>query len=195
MAEGVFPTSHSMLSAVLASKRSTNNFAWPDRRRPCCFRSTFASPLCLFHGTPSLFFINLRVVSHLQWHISTRSFSILGMVPGVIVTLAVAVSVQYTSLILWRFCLKHPEIRDVCDIGQMLFGGSKVAYNITAVFFILNNTFIQGTFPPLYSRLSCLLPWNHFVTSGISLFYSVLTPQPSSTPLSRRRRTSQHPRR
>jgi hypothetical protein len=66
------------------------------------------------------------------------------MVPGVIVTVAVAISVQYTSLILWRYCLKHPEIRDVCDIGRKLFGGSQFAYNATAVFFILNNTFIQA---------------------------------------------------
>jgi hypothetical protein len=71
------------------------------------------------------------------------------MVPGVIVTIAVAASVQYTSLVLWRFCLKHPEIRDVCDIGKMLFGGSELAYNVTAVFFILNNTFIQGAHPAL----------------------------------------------
>lgn len=68
----------------------------------------------------------------------------LGLVPGVIVTLLVAASVQYTSLILWRFCMKHPEIRDVCDIGRALFGGSDFAYNATAVMFILNNTFIQG---------------------------------------------------
>jgi hypothetical protein len=66
------------------------------------------------------------------------------MVPGVIVTVVVAASVQYTSLTLWRYCLKHPEIRDVCDIGRMLFGGSQLAYNVTAVFFILNNTFIQA---------------------------------------------------
>lgn len=66
------------------------------------------------------------------------------MVPGIIVTLAVAASVQYTSLVLWRYCLKHPEVRDVCDIGQKLFGGSKWAYNATATMFILNNTFIQG---------------------------------------------------
>jgi hypothetical protein len=70
------------------------------------------------------------------------------MAPGIIVTIAVAASVQYTSLILWKYCLKHPEIRDVCDIGKKLFGGSQLAYNITAVFFILNNTFIQGT--PLF---------------------------------------------
>ena len=75
-----------------------------------------------------------------------RSFSVLGMVPGVIVTISVAASVQYTSLILWRFCLKHPEVRDVCDIGKVLFGGSELAYNITSVFFICNNTFIQGEY-------------------------------------------------
>ena len=84
-----------------------------------------------------------------------RSFSVLGMAPGVIVTIAVAASVQYTSLILWRFCLKHPEVRDVCDIGKMLFGGSQLAYNITAVFFILNNTFIQGSSLWRISFYSC----------------------------------------
>ncbi|KAI0033224.1 transmembrane amino acid transporter protein-domain-containing protein [Vararia minispora EC-137] len=72
------------------------------------------------------------------------SYSVLGLVPGIIVTLSVAATVQYTSLILWRFCLKHPEIRDVCDIGKKLFGDSELAYNLTAVLFILNNTFIQA---------------------------------------------------
>ena len=87
-----------------------------------------------------LFSVNMGNITNFKG----RSFSVLGMAPGVIVTIAVAMSVQYTSLILWRFCLRHPEIRDVCDIGKMLFGGSEIAYNITAVFFILNNTFIQG---------------------------------------------------
>ncbi|KAJ8517210.1 hypothetical protein ONZ45_g5586 [Pleurotus djamor] len=72
------------------------------------------------------------------------SFSVLGIVPGILVTVAVAATVQYTSLVLWRFCLKHPEVRDVCDIGRILFGGSKAAYNATAVMFLLNNTFIQA---------------------------------------------------
>lgn len=66
------------------------------------------------------------------------------MVPGVLVTLAVAGTCLYTSLILWKFCLKHPEIRDICDIGQKLFGGSQWAYNVTSLFFVLNNVFIQG---------------------------------------------------
>ncbi|KAI0745069.1 transmembrane amino acid transporter protein-domain-containing protein [Earliella scabrosa] len=96
---------------------------------------------CSWQKTASLLFseyICLAILSF-PW-----SFSILGLVPGVIVTISVAASVQYTSLVLWRFCLKHPEIRDICDIGKMLFGGSQLAYNITSVFFVFNNTFIQA---------------------------------------------------
>ncbi|KAF5391199.1 hypothetical protein D9757_003160 [Collybiopsis confluens] len=72
------------------------------------------------------------------------SFSVLGMVPGVIVTVAVAATCLYTSLILGRFCMKHPEMRDICDIGAYLFGGSQLAYNVTSIMFILNNVFIQA---------------------------------------------------
>ena len=42
-----------------------------------------------------------------------------------------------------EFCLRHPEVRDVCDIGQMLFWGKSWAWYLTAVMFLLNNTFIQ----------------------------------------------------
>ncbi|KAF4822283.1 N amino acid transport system protein [Colletotrichum tropicale] len=72
------------------------------------------------------------------------SYSILGLVPGLILTAVIALIVLYTSLVLWQFCLRHPEVRDVCDIGQMLFWGKKWAWYATAVMFILNNTFIQG---------------------------------------------------
>lgn len=72
------------------------------------------------------------------------SYSVLGLVPGLILTVAVAAVVLYTSLVLWEFCLRHPEVRDVCDIGQMLFWGKTWAWYATAVMFILNNTFIQG---------------------------------------------------
>ncbi|RMJ19241.1 hypothetical protein CDV36_001056 [Fusarium kuroshium] len=72
------------------------------------------------------------------------SYSVLGLVPGLILTVVVAVIVLYTSLVLWEFCLRHPELRDVCDIGQMLFWGKEWAWWATAVCFILNNTFIQG---------------------------------------------------
>lgn len=108
------------------------------RQQDCYSLNTYVLLSCPFPGTKNSFVMAVRSLS------APRSFSVLGMAPGIIVTIAVAASVQYTSLILWRYCLKHPEVRDVCDIGRQLFGGSQVAYNITAVFFILNNTFIQG---------------------------------------------------
>lgn len=72
------------------------------------------------------------------------SYRFLGLVPGIILTIVVAAIVLYTSLVLWEFCLRHPEVRDVCDIGQTLFWGKKWAWWATAAMFILNNTFIQA---------------------------------------------------
>src|ERR1700760_4036544 len=72
------------------------------------------------------------------------SYSVLGLVPGLILTVVVAGLVLYTSLITWEFCMRHPEVKDVCDIGQILFWNSKWAWYFTAVMFVLNNTFIQG---------------------------------------------------
>ncbi|KFY38339.1 hypothetical protein V494_04403 [Pseudogymnoascus sp. VKM F-4513 (FW-928)] len=60
------------------------------------------------------------------------SYSILGLVPGLILTVVVAAVVLYTSLVLWEFCLRHPEVRDVCDIGQMLFWGKTWAWASTS---------------------------------------------------------------
>ena len=42
-----------------------------------------------------------------------------------------------------EFCLRHPEVRDVCDVGQMLFYNWRWVWYVTAAMFILNNTFIQ----------------------------------------------------
>jgi hypothetical protein len=72
------------------------------------------------------------------------SYSVLGLVPALIITVIVAGFVLYTSFVLWEFCLKNPRVRDVCDIGQHLFWGKKWAWYFTAVMFLLNNTFIQG---------------------------------------------------
>lgn len=52
-----------------------------------------------------------------------------------------------------EFCLRHPEVRDVCDLGQMLFYGWKWVWYATAVMFILNNTFIQVGNPHCYINI------------------------------------------
>ncbi|KAG4032103.1 hypothetical protein MFRU_007g00170 [Monilinia fructicola] len=95
---------------------------------------------CSWQKTAALLFseyICLAIMSF-PW-----SYSVLGLVPGLILTVVVAFLVLYTSLVLWEFCMRHPELRDVCDVGQMLFGG-RWAWHATAVMFLLNNTFIQG---------------------------------------------------
>lgn len=96
---------------------------------------------CSWQKTAALLFseyICLAIMSF-PW-----SYSVLGLVPGLILTVVVAAVVLYTSLVLWEFCLRHPEVRDVCDIGQTLFWGKKWAWWATAVMFVLNNTFIQA---------------------------------------------------
>ncbi|KAL1663023.1 transmembrane amino acid transporter protein-domain-containing protein [Schizophyllum commune] len=96
---------------------------------------------CSWQKTAALLFseyICLAILSF-PW-----SYSILGIVPGILVTLGVAATALYTSLNLWKYCLVHPEVRDIVDIGQRLFGGSQLAYNIWSLFFLLNNTFIQA---------------------------------------------------
>ncbi|PTB68506.1 hypothetical protein BBK36DRAFT_1113081 [Trichoderma citrinoviride] len=96
---------------------------------------------CSWQKTAALLFseyICLAIMSF-PW-----SYSVLGLVPGLILTVVVAGLVLYTSLVLWEFCLRHPEVRDVCDIGQMLFWGKEWAWWGTAIMFVLNNTFIQA---------------------------------------------------
>ncbi|TFY75238.1 hypothetical protein EWM64_g8775 [Hericium alpestre] len=126
---------------------------------------------CSWQKTAALLFseyICLAILSF-PW-----SFSVLGLVPSVIVTLAVATSCLYTSLVLWRFCLKHPEVRDVCDIGQILFGGSETAYNVTAAFFILNNTFIQALHCLVGAELLNTLSNSALCTIGFSAISAVV---------------------
>lgn len=42
--------------------------------------------------------------------------------------------------------MRHPQIRDVCDIGQMLFWNKKWAFYATAVMFVLNSKPISMLF-------------------------------------------------
>ncbi|CAK45327.1 hypothetical protein CBS63078_5539 [Aspergillus niger] len=96
---------------------------------------------CSWQKTAALLFseyICLAIMSF-PW-----SYSVLGLVPGLILTVVIAMIVLYTSLVIWKFCLRHPHVRDVCDIGQMIFWDSKIVWYLTAIMFLLNNTFIQG---------------------------------------------------
>ncbi|KEY68616.1 hypothetical protein S7711_05796 [Stachybotrys chartarum IBT 7711] len=96
---------------------------------------------CSWQKTAGLLFSEYIVLSMMSF---PWSYSLLGLVPGLILTAVVAGIVLYTSLVLWEFCLRHPEVRDVCDVGQMIWWNGKWAWWWTAVMFLLNNTFIQA---------------------------------------------------
>jgi len=74
------------------------------------------------------------------------SYSVLGMAGGVIATVIIGLVVLYTSHVLWRFCMKHPDSTDICDLSARLFPARwrKVAWIATSVAFLLNNLFIMG---------------------------------------------------
>ncbi|CAR21390.1 KLTH0B00836p [Lachancea thermotolerans CBS 6340] len=72
------------------------------------------------------------------------SYSVLGIVPGIILTLFVASTVLYTGLTIIDYCERFPHLKNVCDIGQHLFWGQKWAWYATLVCFLANNTLIQG---------------------------------------------------
>ena len=96
---------------------------------------------CSWQKTAGLLFSEYIVLSIMSF---PWSYSLLGLVPGLILTAVIAGLVLYTSLVLWEFCLRHPEVRDVCDIGQMIWWNGKWAWWWTAFMFVLNNTFIQA---------------------------------------------------
>lgn len=103
------------------------------------------------------------------------SYSVLGLVPGLILTVVVAGLVLYTSLIVWEFCLRHPEVRDVCDIGQMLYWNQKWAWYFTAVMFILNNTFIQGFHCLVGAKYLNTITEHSVCTIGFSAIMAVIS--------------------
>lgn len=103
------------------------------------------------------------------------SYSILGLVPGLILTVVVAALVLYTSLIVWEFCLRHPDVKDVCDIGQTLFFNSKWAWYFTAVMFILNNTFIQGLHCLVGAKYLNTITGHSVCTIGFSAIMAVIS--------------------
>ncbi|KAG5370542.1 hypothetical protein CKK34_0648 [Yarrowia sp. E02] len=105
---------------------------------------------CSWQKTASLLFAEYIVLAIMSF---PWSYSVLGLVPGIIITLAMALMVYYTGLTLMEYVLRNPDLKDICEIGQHLFG-SRVAWWLTLCGFLLNNTFIQGLHTTLPAPLS-----------------------------------------
>lgn len=67
------------------------------------------------------------------------------MAGGVLTTVVVGLCVLYTSHVLWRYCLAHPESTDICDLSSRLFPAKyrKIAFWFTSVAFLLNNLCVE----------------------------------------------------
>lgn len=72
------------------------------------------------------------------------SYSVLGLVPGLILTVFVSLTVLYTGLIITDYCIAYPDITSVCDIGKHLFWNLNIVWWLTALCFLCNNTLIQA---------------------------------------------------
>lgn len=96
---------------------------------------------CSWEKTAALLFseyICLAIMSF-PW-----SYSVLGLIPGLIITVFVAFTTWYTGLIIGDYCAEFPGFLNVCDIGQHLFWGWRWVYWATAACFVANNTLIQA---------------------------------------------------
>lgn len=69
------------------------------------------------------------------------AFAEMGIVPALCSVFFIGITYCYTSHVLWRFCLRHNDVRDVCDIGRLLFGRryGTFGYWLTVCMFVLNN--------------------------------------------------------
>lgn len=71
-------------------------------------------------------------------------FSVLGMAGGILCVIGLGLITLYTSLKLHAYCMKHPNLLHIADIGRQLFGGHWIAYELTALALVLNNCFLMG---------------------------------------------------
>ncbi|KAK3215954.1 hypothetical protein GRF29_8g1684285 [Pseudopithomyces chartarum] len=72
------------------------------------------------------------------------SLSVLGWVPGIITMLLAGILFYFTSMTMWRFIMKHPQIMDICDFGYYAFGKQRWAYHFTAFMLLANNIMLIG---------------------------------------------------
>ncbi|QEL63071.1 hypothetical protein CJJ09_005265 [Candidozyma auris] len=72
------------------------------------------------------------------------SYSVLGLIPGLILTVGISLTCLYTGCIITDYCITYPGITSVCDVGQHIFWNSRFVWYATAVMFICNNTLISA---------------------------------------------------
>ncbi|KAK4134496.1 hypothetical protein BT67DRAFT_441673 [Trichocladium antarcticum] len=108
------------------------------------------------------------------------AFAVLGMVPGVILTVGIGLIAMYSSYVIGQVKIKYPHISHYADVGGMLFG--KVGYEILGVMFVLQLCFTTGShvltgaimFENLSESGTCTIVFT--VVSAIILFIVAIPP-------------------
>ena len=62
-------------------------------------------------------------------------FNSLGMIPGIICLLAIAIITTWSDYMVGAFKLKHPEVYGIDDVGQLLFG--RIGKEVMGVAYVL----------------------------------------------------------
>lgn len=69
-------------------------------------------------------------------------FDTLGMIPGIIVLIAIAVITKWSDYVVGIFKLNHPEVYGIDDVGKMIFG--KPGQIVMGTVFVLHWIFVAG---------------------------------------------------
>lgn len=70
--------------------------------------------------------------------------SVLGWGPGIVTMLLAGILFWITSMTMWKFIMKHPQIRDICDFAFYACGRSNAAYAFTGFMLLANNIMLVG---------------------------------------------------
>lgn len=129
---------------------------------------------CSWQRTAGLLFLEYICLAIMSF---PWSYSVLGLVPGLILTVFVSLTVLYTGFIITDYCIAYPGITSVCDIGQHLIG-FRWAWYATAVCFLCNNTLIQALHVLVGAKYFNTISDNYGLPGGrniCSIVFAVIT--------------------
>ena len=105
------------------------------------------------------------------------------MAGGILTVLIVGLVTLYTSLTLWKYCMKYPDQLNIAEIGGRIFsrkpgGFSRIAFEFTFAILLLNNVFLMGfhtlTGAKILNTLSTN-PGNGWCSVGLSVLVMILS--------------------
>ncbi|KAK0524054.1 hypothetical protein OC835_006050 [Tilletia horrida] len=102
------------------------------------------------------------------------AFATLGMAGGLMATFFFGLVTLYTSVTLWKYCLRHPDALHIADIGAHIFGRgnatrAKIAYELTAAALCINNIMIMGLHTLTGSKIINTLAAHPTCSVGLSI--------------------------